>query len=253
MKYTEGYVAFIDILGFSKFIEIEENGENTFDLFGFVKRFCRLFNSSNKLNVNVAFFSDSIIMTTSNINNLFIPIWLAENYLKDNLGLLFRGGITYGKYYHSDNIAFGPAIIKAYELEQQAKYSRIIIDKNLNVKEDINIYKDDDFYCINLSGTTFLGALRDIKKTGKYNDCQVNNHILSCLNKERQHICKQIRKYADTAVRDKYLWRIKVFNYTCTLIEKDIEEYYKAINVDISIIDDSFRNKISKMKIDEHN
>ena len=57
MKYTEGYVAFIDILGFSKFIEIEENGENTFDLFGFVKRFCRLFNSSNKLNVNVAFFS----------------------------------------------------------------------------------------------------------------------------------------------------------------------------------------------------
>ena len=36
MKYTEGYVAFIDILGFSKFIEIEENGENTFDLFEFV-------------------------------------------------------------------------------------------------------------------------------------------------------------------------------------------------------------------------
>ena len=46
MEYSEGYLAFIDILGFSKYVSTDENGPKTYDLFEFVKKFCYLFSTS---------------------------------------------------------------------------------------------------------------------------------------------------------------------------------------------------------------
>ncbi len=76
MEYTNGYVAFIDILGFSNLVSNEQNADKVKDLFEFVEKFQYLFNSTSKLNTNVAFFSDSIILSTN-------------NQPKDNLGMLF--------------------------------------------------------------------------------------------------------------------------------------------------------------------
>lgn len=47
-------------------------------------------------------------------------------------GILFRGGITYGKVVHTDKMLFGPAMNKAYSLESKtAVYPRIIIDNDV--------------------------------------------------------------------------------------------------------------------------
>ena len=40
MNYKEGYVAFIDILGFSAYVSDEENANGTYDLFEFARKFC---------------------------------------------------------------------------------------------------------------------------------------------------------------------------------------------------------------------
>ena len=66
MEYTNGYVAFIDILGFSNLVSNEQSADKVKDLFEFVKKIQYLFNSSPELNANVAFFSDSIILSTNN-------------------------------------------------------------------------------------------------------------------------------------------------------------------------------------------
>lgn len=44
-------------------------------------------------------------------------------------GLLIRGGLTVGELYHDENIVYGPAMIRAYEMENKmAIYPRIIVD-----------------------------------------------------------------------------------------------------------------------------
>jgi hypothetical protein len=44
---------------------------------------------------------------------------------------LSRGGIAKGPLHDSDNAGFGPAFLKAYDLEQNiAEYPRIIVDQN---------------------------------------------------------------------------------------------------------------------------
>ena len=49
MEYTNGYVAFIDILGFSNLVSNEQNADKVKDLFEFVEKFQYLFNSTSKL------------------------------------------------------------------------------------------------------------------------------------------------------------------------------------------------------------
>ena len=70
MEYTEGYLAFLDILGFSKFVEDEKNGQATADLFKFVEWFSDFFNKDSKHKVNVSFFSDTIIITSEEFQGL---------------------------------------------------------------------------------------------------------------------------------------------------------------------------------------
>lgn len=75
-------------------------------------------------------------MTADELEKLVAPIYIAESYLKDKLGLLFRGGIYYGKYYHDNGVTFGPAVVAAYKLEGKANYSRILLDEKIQILEE---------------------------------------------------------------------------------------------------------------------
>ena len=166
MQYTEGYLAFLDILGFSQFVSKEENGEKTAELFKFVRNFCYLFNSAGNLKCNVAFFSDSIVITSENLEEMLLAITLAEMHLKKSMGLLYRGGICYGKYYHNNGVTFGPAVVEAYRLEKKANYSRIIFSEGINLQgweNSLLLFKDvDGYYCVN----PYLLAVNEATKYG---------------------------------------------------------------------------------------
>jgi len=235
MKYKEGYVAFIDILGLSTYISNEENANGTYDLFEFVKKFCYLFNTSPDLKINVSFFSDSIVLTADELKKLVVPIYMAEFYLKDKLDLLFRGGICYGKYYHDNGVTFGPAVVSAYKLEGKANYSRILLDEGIEISEEKSIlfYRDIDGYlCLNPMSAILHESVAYGPEGAVYPEGNMNEIINNNISKQRDVILKQIAKNKGSPVVEKYLWRVRAFNYTCNLIA-DIpygETIYEKIN-----------------------
>lgn len=250
MQYSQNYVAFIDILGFSNYVSNEENAEKTQDLFAFVEKFRHLYNTSPQLRTKVSFFSDSIVITSDEIESIILAIHLAESYLKKNLGLLFRGGICYGKYYHKNDITFGPAVISAYRLEQKAIYSRIIIDTAISDQIDLKLYtfRDMDGYiCCNPYCTILndaLDGLDDVVNSGE----DVTQAILSFFTKSKIELLNQIQKYKGTTVVDKYLWRVRPYNYTCSLVGSLSHGEVIFPNYTIT---NAFKEKLSACKITE--
>ena len=79
-------------------------------------------------------FSDSIVISMPAESGIFtLPRNVAfhGNAIMMS-GLLVRGGITVGPLYHRGNIAFGPALTKAYDLQSElAIYPRIVVDPDL--------------------------------------------------------------------------------------------------------------------------
>lgn len=56
--------------------------------------------------------------------------WLIMRLL--SRGILCRGGVSLGKFIHSDNYLFGPALVEAHTLESKAAmYPRVILDTNV--------------------------------------------------------------------------------------------------------------------------
>ena len=252
MKYTEGYLAFLDVLGFSKFVENEENGQATSDLFDFVNKFCYLFNTTPNLHVQVSFFSDTIIITTDELHRLVLPIYIAESYLKDKLGLLFRGAIVYGKYYHKKGTTFGPAVVSGYQLEKKALYSRILIEDTIKVDEDDIFYFDDidGYKCFNPYGMFFTEIIKSAPHGTEYPD-EINKELIDNFTKRRNELLDQISKYKGTAVIDKYLWRVRAFNHICKFVANiPLEEViYKDINY---LMNEDLKNQMLKLSISEN-
>ena len=219
MEYSEGYVAFIDILGFSNYVAEKQNAEKVAKLFSFVDKFCHLFNTSEYLGIHVSFFSDSIVLSTDEFVNLIVPIYIAEEYLKKELKLLFRGGITKGQYFFSEGVTFGPAVVSAYRLEKEAYYSRILIDKKIideNTNSGLEIYCDiDGKWCLNLSSLiVFEETSFGIEGEG-YPDGDPGDIIRGIFKRNRDSILESIAVHIGTPVVEKYIWRVRQFNYTC--------------------------------------
>lgn len=79
-------------------------------------------------------FSDSIILSVlfspGNVG-VFLSCILRFLTRAFHSGVFVRGGITIGQAFHVEARCFGPAVIRAYDLESTvAKYPRVIIDPN---------------------------------------------------------------------------------------------------------------------------
>jgi hypothetical protein len=192
MTYSQRYILFADIIGFSKYIAstVDDNRAVELKLRSFANLILFLKgefaipiedDTEKELsvkaskrdqylkNVSVTQFSDSFIISretdSSNIKELLLDacfIWLWGTYF----GFLFRGAITFGEIIHTNDFVFGPGFIRAYNLEREkAKYPRIIIDNDIidnflaNDKYTPLVKKDADdglYYIDTFSGMDFL-------------------------------------------------------------------------------------------------
>ncbi|MDY3317716.1 hypothetical protein PG630_10385 [Riemerella anatipestifer] len=165
--YENRVTAFIDILGFrniitnttknnelqSKILDVlssmsSDNIAN--ELFGEispevpaeeledVKRTVSLFAKAAKLEstIQVTHFSDSIVISVTTVNSMYVMCifeFLGRLIYKlwNEFNILLRGAITMDDLIHIENgPLFGPAMVKAYDLETNlANYPRIIIDE----------------------------------------------------------------------------------------------------------------------------
>ena len=162
--YTKRIVAFIDILGFKHLVD-----QNNFEKVDKVLSiFEDMINKSNERNLmftddkdnfksseqNLSFFSDCVIWTYPYqdqeeqsehykflLLKSLIGLFFVLQHSLFTHGILIRGGVTIGNIYQSKSRVFGPALVKAYSLENKAKYPRFAFDNIFLRGIDLRVLK----------------------------------------------------------------------------------------------------------------
>ena len=146
MNYENRFVLFLDILGFKKIVEAtydkdEDIPEEIERLYTALKTITKS-NSRVSGSKRITQFSDSIVVSFNDVEHHEFTYLLDDiSYMLFLLvfeGIICRGAVAYGKFYHDDKYLFGPALVEAYETESKAAtYPRVIIDKSV-----VNIFKE---------------------------------------------------------------------------------------------------------------
>jgi hypothetical protein len=135
-NYPERLRAYIDILGFRGFVaSLRENSTNVTALRNILEVVHRPINlgvaDRTALEYRTQSISDavaiSIVPTVQGLIELFMTVEFSAMALLAS-GYFIRGAITKGRLYHDEDIVFGEALIKAYDLEQTVvRYPRIMV------------------------------------------------------------------------------------------------------------------------------
>jgi hypothetical protein len=114
-------------------------------------------------------------------------------------GILLRGGVVRGKAYHRGGVVFGPGIVAAYDLEQAAKYPRVVVEDHLyrsewflRTKERFFVRDADGCWFVNpfLRGTSqWAGLLPELRPQQAEADFyhQVRKNIVRLLSLEMRN------------------------------------------------------------------
>jgi hypothetical protein len=133
MKWSYGAVAFIDVLGFSSFVEADARSVEPARL---LKLKCLLAGvKSESPELDVRAFSDSIIISAPLESAAVAKLINATMDLQSRFvsgGVLVRGGIAFGKHYGDETLIYSEALIRAYQLERdRARFPRILVANDL--------------------------------------------------------------------------------------------------------------------------
>ncbi|MBU1557269.1 MAG: hypothetical protein KKE08_07295 [Gammaproteobacteria bacterium] len=140
--YQDRLCLFLDILGFSALVK----GQDCDVVHKVIRRIKLELRSSKEYMEKIgsspiaATFSDCIVLSievnnedVAEASNILVTAtvkMLQDTYL--NQAIALRGGMAYGKLYHKADGVFGPAMIKAYELESQyADWPRVVFDRSV--------------------------------------------------------------------------------------------------------------------------
>jgi hypothetical protein len=149
MKYEHRVVAFIDILGFRSHIDEttdkagndnEKKIQHMVSAYEAIKKVWEEddFIAGTKVSSSkrVSIFSDSIVVSfkAEEPNEVFYTLLNLKHLIMTLIykRLLCRGAVSIGKFLHTDDYLFGPALVEAYTLESKAAmYPRIILDRDV--------------------------------------------------------------------------------------------------------------------------
>ncbi len=214
-QYQTCYIAFLDILGFKNLInDTSLSCQEILDIYKCFDNAIPKLEIGDEINrhvveelkhINIKIMSDSICVyiKSDTKNALLCLAAVCFNIQAQLLSLprpiLIRGAIVLGDIYANEDRTFGPALTKAYLMEENnAKYPRIIITKETLDKgakqvekeavEDLYdsvFYADEDhFYCVNFFATIDREALR----------------------KFESHVANILDSTTDDSIRKKYLY-----------------------------------------------
>lgn len=136
-NYSERYVGFLDILGFSNIVNSSaaslEGAKKLIDAVEKIASFHQEYSESDPDDFQAQTFSDCIVMSENaspgGLAHLMSALSHASLELLE-LGIFVRGGLAKGLLYHSGQVVIGPALIKAYRIESTtARFPRILIDE----------------------------------------------------------------------------------------------------------------------------
>lgn len=134
VRYQESVISYLDILGFKALVATKPAGE--------ISRILRILKESvapserarKNLHFRIQHFSDLAVRVLPVLpgggGDLFFEllnlVHVQTSLIQSNI--FIRGGITFGEIVRSWGLLYGPGLVRAYQLEQQAEYPRIIVD-----------------------------------------------------------------------------------------------------------------------------
>jgi hypothetical protein len=134
--YENRAVLFLDILGFASLVNAGRESE-IFEVLQISQDIKRCYPFDKPGDMEISAFSDSIIVSAKVEDGAGVAKivhyagYLAWKYL--NLGILTRGGVAVGKMHHKDGVAFGPALLMAYDLESKlAIFPRVLTSSDVH-------------------------------------------------------------------------------------------------------------------------
>lgn len=148
LKYDIRLVAFVDILGWTESVKNASKNPEKIQKLGLALDAIRTqLHQTEWMQKNaghsewpgdpkITQFSDCLTISTradfaGKSHLISVLGFLSLSLLRQ--GFLLRGGLTVGELYHRESMVFGPAFLKAYELENRcAVYPRIILDPVLS-------------------------------------------------------------------------------------------------------------------------
>lgn len=231
-KDKERVVFFLDILGFKNLV-------NSFDTKKkYIKTILAKLNDLKKYqykgsSLKVTTFSDSAIVSfvyteCSGLYSKLEALFFLQKELLE-MGILIRGACSMEKAIHTRNYVFGPAINKAYILENKcALYPRIIISEDIiekcssySMHENYNDKKDilkllkqdtDGFYYIDYIGYDTVDSHMDHNEDWGLYIKRVHDFIVNGLETN------------DASIKQKYLWLKDKYN---TALKDDLVTKYQ--------------------------
>lgn len=199
--------------------------------------------SEENIVVEMSLFSDSIIISYMPYKEDRFIIWYRQMHqiLNDICrlqfkfalnGIFLRGGMSYGKVFHNKNICFGPALIKAVELENKAVNPCIAVDNLIvdKIFQDMKSSEKDD-YC---PGFKYAHEIKDFAEDlyltyfnrmdvfGKNIDSKIImiNWLVAMFYNDSRNIAKikpiieaELQKNYILEIAKKYEWLKKYYNY----------------------------------------
>jgi hypothetical protein len=152
----------------------------------------------------------------------------AQSSLISDEGIVIRGGVTVGKIVKSYGQLYGPAVVRAYELESQiARYPRIIVGKE--VIEELN---ENPGLWIHDQGTE-MEEVRGLLREGDDGQLYVDylramrselDDYDDFLHRHQSFIAERLERYSQNAkVRSKYEWMERYHRSTLSDLERPSE------------------------------
>ena len=243
MSYKQSIVSFVDILGFRSLVADEANFAKINSALNELKSFTEF--ETDQIDVfeqSFTNFSDCCVRSTPLLKSdsspntfgiLFHEIFslgLAQLQLLVTESILIRGAVSFGDITHDKNRVFGPALVKAYELEsEEAVYPRIILDplvmeklRNSSVLHSENDYPDREVADVEGllqkadDGYYFIDYL-------KLGVAEVDPaSLLIIIQNHKDIINRELTNTSNSQnVRDKYLWLKDYHNASVSKICSD--------------------------------
>jgi hypothetical protein len=220
LNLEEKYVAFLDVLGFSEMV----GKEDTTRLQIYFNKVLDAFEvfDKEKATIQKLMVSDSIILiapkTKVDFKILIRAIQSIQTYLIKE-GIILRGAVSKGKVYYDETnkLIVGQGYIRAYKLEAEAIYPRVIIDPAiiLDIAEDrIRFFAEmsvmneaDAMKNIPLIDNRTNSPLEDaisVDYAGRILTEAYNNDDTKDLKEIYEFVRKNL--YSNQATYSKYLW-----------------------------------------------
>lgn len=237
VSYTKKLLVFYDLLGFKDLINENLNRP---EIIKTILDTVYKYSKSNTYDFHLLNFSDSIILIFEPENPLpDIPFKYYLNNILENVNrvqvnlllqfkVAIRGAIVLDDIYYNpqENIIFGPALNKAAGLEKNAYYPRVIIDKAIIEKLNINEKHEMTFlnFTIDEEKNYYANPFHFIAQT-KYE--QKNSHMQN-LKKVIVEIIQDIKEW-DINQKPYKKDVLHKFNWLLLkLIEREVEDLNSA-------------------------